>query len=89
MLKVKYVMLIGALFFISGCHRDQWMGIVYPHGLSSDEHIGLFSTLEQCRTAALQHIREKGYSNADYECGLNCKLKNFNLRLYSCQETKK
>jgi len=34
--------------------------------------IGVYSSLRECRDAAINVIVAEGWSNADYECGLNC-----------------
>ena len=71
------LLLIGLLILYgTGCseEREVWKGHVYPdrYNLSNDELIGDFDSLVSCRKRANQVIRDRGYTNADYECGLNC-----------------
>ena len=57
---------------------DEWRGFVYPDSdnLSNDIRIGTFKSLEECRDEATDLISRRGYSDADYECGLNCKYED-------------
>ncbi len=63
---------------LSGCWEEEWRGFVYPsrNDLTNHREIGTFSSLEDCRAAALSTIEAKGWGGrADYECGLNCEAK--------------
>ena len=57
---------------------DTWIftfqDFVYPNknNLSDSRNIGTYSSLEQCRDAALSRISSSNWYNGDYECGLNC-----------------
>ena len=70
---------------------DTWVGHVYPNrsNMLLDELVGTYRTLEACRTASLDRIETRGWTNADYECGLNCRredsgvLRNINV----CEDT--
>jgi hypothetical protein len=66
-----------ALIAVAGCDSFQgkWEAFVYPR---SDRgrmvHVGTFKTLRECRAAALGALRQ--HRQGDYECGLNCKIRN-------------
>ena len=70
----KVVLLTFLIAALTGCEDDQWKGFVYPskNNLSNHREIGIYTSLEQCRSASLSVIRNANWSNADYECGLNC-----------------
>jgi hypothetical protein len=61
----------------AGCDSFQgkWEAFVYPR---SDRgravYVGKFKTLADCRAAALRELRQ--HRPGDYECGLNCKIRN-------------
>ena len=59
----------------SACTAEEWTGFVYPdrNELRVHEEIGRHRTLADCRDAARRHIASSGYTDADYECGLNCR----------------
>ena len=67
--------------------EDVWTGFVYPHvaNLLVHREIGEFSSLSDCRDAALAFIREKGFENPDYECSLNCRPDGYGPSI--CEET--
>ena len=75
---------------LSGClEGDQWEGFVYPNqdNLMQHREVGTYSTLEECRSAALAVIELTGW-RADYECGLNCESSNMtDLRV--CERTER
>ena len=53
-----------------------WRGDVYPDrsNLNQSRFIGTFDSLDACREAALDALRQLGASDSgDYECGKNCK----------------
>ena len=77
------LILIGA----TGCDIFQggkWEAFVYPR---SDRgravYLGNFKTLAECRAAALGELRK--HREGDYECGLNCKVRN-GLNVFSRTE---
>ena len=65
---------IVAIYFVWFAEDDVWSAYVYPNAndLMVDHFAGEFSTLENCRDAAKTMIEINGWTNADYECGLNC-----------------
>ena len=54
---------------------DSWVGHVYPNRNDKrwDELVGTYRTLNACRAASLERIETRGWTIADYECGLNCR----------------
>jgi len=74
---------------LAGCYADEWKGFVYPSkaNLLVHREIGAYSSLEECRSAALAVISNAGWSNADYECGLNCELSDTGSGLNICEKT--
>ena len=70
---------------------DTWVGHVYPNRGNKllDELVGTYRSLEACRAASLDTIERWGWTNADYECGLNCRredsgaFRNINV----CEDT--
>lgn len=76
---------------LAACTPDEWTGVVYPDrsDLTQDVRIGVFDTLEACRSAALRTIKEQGWTErADYECGSNCRTPaNLGGDLMICDET--
>tara|TARA_B110000211_G_C13901028_1_gene473949 strand:- start:441 stop:725 length:285 start_codon:yes stop_codon:yes gene_type:complete len=61
------------VFILSGC--DSYRVSVYPdkNNLYQDISLNGFSSLEYCRAAAKKLIEEMNLTNADYECGKNCR----------------
>lgn len=60
---------------LTGCFGEEWSGVVYPNkdDLTEQRYIGVFGSLEECRSAALAAIQAGALgAKADYECGLNC-----------------
>ena len=55
--------------------EDRWTCTVYPdkRQLSVSVTLGEHSSLQECGVAARSAIEAAGWSDADYECGLNCK----------------
>lgn len=82
-------LLLIAVLLLSSCGKQEWSGFVYPNknNLAEDKNIGLFSSLEECRDNALEHISKNNYSNADYECGLNCDFSE--SKPYICEKTER
>jgi len=67
---------VNAGWFFSD-DKDKWEGFVYPNGndLTIHRNIGIYDSLELCRTAALNLLEEINRTRTgDYECGLNCKV---------------
>ena len=81
--------LAGLLLIGAGCTTDKWQGFYYPDGcLSCEENYiysPIFSSLDECRDWANSTRQKRGNNSSDeYECGLNCKIKDgFNV----CKET--
>ena len=67
-------------------HGETWIAFVYPDksNMLNDHFVGTLTTLDSCRERARTKISESGWTNADYECGLNCRL---NDTLHVCKET--
>lgn len=66
-----------AILALAGCSQE-WRGFVYPNrnDLSEWRAIGPFRSLEECRAASLDLLRDLVHSperRGDYECGLNCR----------------
>ena len=66
------------LLAFSSCQvftSDTWTVHVYPNksDLSASRKIGEYSSLGECRDAAVSVIEANRWTNAEYECGLNCK----------------
>jgi hypothetical protein len=76
---------------LSGCYREEWKGFVYPSrdNLLNHREIGTYSSLEQCRSAALAVISNAHWTNADYECGLNCQMSDTGSGLNICEKTER
>jgi len=75
----KFIYFIILIMTLNSCgNSDTWTGYVYPDAsnLLNSKYIGSFSSLEDCRASCLDTIRSNNYQNADYECGLNCKVKD-------------
>lgn len=82
---VALALLVYFLFF----DDEVWTGFVYPSAddLTVHREIGDFSSLERCRSAALNRIDHNGWGNADYECGLDCEPSDYGINI--CKETLK
>ena len=81
--------MLTCITLISCSSSDMWSGWVYPNkdSLSNYRSIGKsFSSLESCRNEAMRIIRANKWSNADYECGLNCKYDE-EIGVNVCKET--
>jgi hypothetical protein len=82
-LVVRFALFVVALAAL-GCDAIEeffgsWEGYVYPDrsDLTRSLYVGKFKTLEECRAAALQTIQVRSHpARADYECGLNCRLRD-------------
>tara|TARA_B100002003_G_scaffold8397_1_gene7413 strand:- start:476 stop:754 length:279 start_codon:yes stop_codon:yes gene_type:complete len=76
MKKIFSILLLVVVLSLSGCFHEKWEGFVYPNknDLTAHINIGIYETLDQCRTASLQTLsRLHAIKSGDYECGLNCK----------------
>lgn len=77
--KPKKILFFIFLFLVvassfRGC-SGQWTGVVYAdrQNLSNYRLIGVFDSLENCRSEAIYALRQISPNNdGDYECGLNC-----------------
>ena len=85
------VLMVLILGTITGCSKkdEEWSGFVYPNknNLTDHRNIGTYSSLEQCRDAALSLMSTSNWFNGDYECGLNCKSSSYGGML--CDKTLK
>ena len=81
------VLMVLILGVITGCSKEEWSGFVYPNknNLSDHRNIGTYSSLEQCRDAALSLMSSSNWFNGDYECGLNCKSSSYGVMV--CDKT--
>lgn len=77
------------LLLLSCTKGDTWSGFFYPdkNDLTVDQPLGNFSSLQECREAAILKMQSTQNDNADYECGLNCNLNGD--KPYICEKTKK
>ncbi len=78
---------------LTGC-SEEWRAVIYPerNSLLISRHVGTYSSLQDCRTAARAVLLEIGaQETGDYECGLNCRLSpgpsGPATDLHICQET--
>lgn len=98
--RVVLTVLIGSLA-LTGCfwRPDHWTAFVYPPGKSLDGEDaqkaiqGVYSTFEDCQSAAINSLRQhQAITKADefgsYECGSECKYEA-GMDLYICKETRK
>lgn len=78
--------LIG-LLTLAAC-SEGWEAVVYPDAddPSQSVRLGEYSSFEDCEGAALSYIDERGYTNADYGCGLNCEY-NSEYDYSVCEKT--
>jgi hypothetical protein len=82
---------IFACIALCGCYQEEWRGFVYPSkdNLLNHREIGTYSSLEECRSAALAVITNAKWQNADYECGLSCKMSDTGSGLNICDKTER
>ena len=75
----------------AACSADVWTGSVYRDrlNLSADTPIGEYPSLPECRGAALAFIEARGWDNADYECGLNCRPFEEGIETLVCEVTQR
>lgn len=92
--------LVAALL-LGGCigKPDRWTAFVYPPGKSLDAEDaqkaiqGVYSTFEDCQSAAINSLRQlqaitKSDEFGSYECGSGCRYE-VGMDLYICKETRK
>ncbi len=85
----KTFLLTICIILLSGCSlSNEWTGFYYQDkndiGNSTKQKIQSgFKSKEDCRNWIIQTAGNN--DNFDYECGLNCKLNNYNT--YTCKET--
>jgi hypothetical protein len=73
-----------------GCFEEKWEGFVYPdaNDLTISKNIGIYSSLEACRDAAISSLSSISSIRAgDYECGLNCEVRNNFGGIKVCEKT--
>ena len=73
--KIFSILSLLVVLIFSGCFKEEWEGFVYPNknDLTVHKNIGVFKTLEQCRSASFNMLsRLNASESGDYECGLNC-----------------
>jgi hypothetical protein len=81
--------LLVALLLTAGC-SDTWEGFVYPsrNDLTRHRTVGTFSSLDECRSAALALLANLNALNrGDYECGRNCDDGSKHGGIKVCKET--
>ena len=81
------VLMVLILGVITGCSKEEWSGFVYPNknNLLDHRNIGTYSSLEQCRDAALSLMSSSNWHNGDYECGLKWKSSSYGVMV--CDKT--
>ena len=72
---------------LTACSADAWTGFVYPDrsDLSVDISVGEHPSLSECQEAVRALIRVRGWDNADYICGLNCRPWEENTEITRCE----
>ena len=85
--------LLLTLLVLGGCSQEETINVltIYPDKntyLISKNYEGI-SSLKYCRKMAKQLIAERGYENAEYECGMNCSKRTDLGGLYECKEDSK
>lgn len=87
--KMSRWLIIILPLLLTGCFEEKWSAFFYPNkdDLTTDEFLGNYSSLEDCRQAAVSHIRLTNNDNADYECGLNCDISQ--EKPYICEKTER
>jgi hypothetical protein len=86
----RTLLLFTLLASVVACGSDRWLATVYPNksNLLNHRNLGEFPTLEECRAAAQQYLRDTGASErGDYECGRNCRRETEPVEIYFCEET--
>jgi hypothetical protein len=96
----RRLLILATAALLGSCsNQEQWAAFVYPPGQSLqsvDSHkalYGLYSTFEECQSAAINALREyqrdhQSEESGDYECGVGCRYKQ-GSDLYMCKETRK
>jgi hypothetical protein len=91
-MKLRLISAVVVALLVSGCFKEEWEGFVYPNMNNLSEHIsiGIYQSLEECRTSALNTLqRVSSISGGDYECGLNCELRSGMGGLKVCEKTER
>ncbi len=92
LMKTIYVFILLIInLSLCGCFGEKWEGFVYPdkNDLTVYKNIGVYNSLEACRSASLNKLSALGATNrGDYECGLNCKKGNVGS-VKICEQTKR
>jgi hypothetical protein len=86
----KIIIATLPVLFLSGCFEEKWEGFVYPDAsdLTISRSVGIFSTLEECRDAALLTLTGiSSVRSGDYECGLNCEARSNLGGIKICEKT--
>ena len=86
----KIALALPIVLALNACSSDDvWTGNVYPDqiNLSVDIPIGKYPSLLECREASLALIEARGWDNADYECGLNCRPFEEGIEALVCEDT--
>ena len=86
----KIIAITFLLTLLSGCFEEKWEGFVYPNAsdLTISKNVGIFSSLEACRDAALSTLSSISSVRAgDYECGLNCEARSDLGGMKVCEKT--
>ena len=57
---------------------ETWIGFVYPDktNMMSDLFVGTFTSLDACRDTTRKRISNNKWTNADYECVLDFRLRS-------------
>lgn len=95
---IFFLLLAGyALYYFFS--NDKWTAFVYPNieeipsaGDVQNYTIGEFLSFEECQAAAVDRVNnlyETTGVQGDYECGLNCTLRDEYGGLLICDEDKK
>jgi len=77
---------------ISCSNSENWEGFVYPdkRNLTIHTNLGSYSSLESCRSAALNTLtRISSIESGDYECGLNCEVREGMGGIKICEKTER
>jgi len=81
-----------AISSVSCSNSDDWEGFVYPNrdNLNIHTNIGSYTSLENCRSAALSTLaRISSIEKGDYECGLNCEVREGMGGIKVCEKTER
>lgn len=85
---------VCTILLFGGCFGDKgpekWTGFVFPDKDNTKRSLEIteFSSLDECRKASLEKIKELDLKKANYECGLNC-IYNDGLKTKICEKMSK